>query len=167
MKKKVSRDALEPFILEHKASLYRLAYSYMRDEQRAMDMVSEAIVTAYEKVASLKDPAGLKPWFHRILVRKCIDELRHDKKIIPMEDERFASIAVTEPGYDSIGDVLYHAVERLPEKNRTVIIMKYYEELTFEQIAEITGENVNTVKSRLYQGLEKLRRLPALKGATV
>ena len=158
-------DALERFILENKASLYRLAYSYLRDEQRAMDVVSEAIVTAYEKVAGLKNPDGLNTWFRRILVHKCVDELRHKKRIIPMEDAAFADLPDETPEPDFLGEVLYQAVGKLPEKNRTVIMMKYFEDLTFEQIAEITGQNVNTVKSRLYQGLEKLRKLPALKGA--
>ncbi len=154
---------LTRYIVSNKDKFYRLAYSYLRNEQDAMDAVSESIVKAYESYDRLRNKEAVKTWFYRIIVNKCLDELRHRKKVIPLEgdapDEEYQ-----EDRYESIGDILYQAVNMLPEKYKTVILLKYYEEMTFEQIVEITGDNINTVKSRLYAGVERLRGIEQLKG---
>ncbi|MDD6570920.1 MAG: RNA polymerase sigma factor [Thermoflexaceae bacterium] len=157
-------EMLSAYIVENQEKFYRLAYSYMQNEVDALDMVSEAIVSAYECFGKLRNRDGLKTWFYRILVNKCIDALRRNKREIVSEEDTFSQITFEEKSYDATGSVLQCSVEQLPEKFRTVIVLKYYENCTFEEIAKITKVNVNTVKSRLYAGLEKLRGLPEMKG---
>lgn len=165
MKQQNDCEVLSRYIISNQEKFYRLAYSYMMNEQDALDMVSEAILSAYECFGSLRNQQGLKTWFYRILVNKCLDGLRKRKRETPESDEVFNSISFEEKGYDSTGKILYEAVSLLPEKVKSVIILKYYEDFTFEEIAGITGLKVSTVKSRVYLGIEMLRKNPDLKGA--
>ena len=160
MKQQNDCEVLSQYIISNQEKFYRLAYSYMMNEQDALDMVSEAILSAYEGFENLRNRQGIKTWFYRILVNKCLDGLRKRKRETPESDEVFK-----EKGYDSTGKILYEAVSLLPEKVKSVIILKYYEDFTFEEIAGITGLKVSTVKSRVYLGIEMLRKNPDLKGA--
>ena len=165
MKQKSDCEVLSEYIVSNQEKFYRLAYSYMMNEQDALDMVSEAIVRAYEGFGNLRNRQGLKTWFYRILVNKCLDGLRRRKRETPETDDVFVNVPFEEKGYDSTGRILYQAVSNLPDKLKNVMILKYYEEFTFEEIAGITGLNISTVKSRVYLGIEMLRKNPDLKGA--
>ncbi len=165
MKQKSDCEVLSEYIVSNQEKFYRLAYSYMMNEQDALDMVSEAIVSAYEGFGNLRNRQGLKTWFYRILVNKCLDGLRRRKRETPETDDVFVNVPFEEKGYDSTGRILYQAVSNLPDKLKNVMILKYYEEFTFEEIAGITGLNISTVKSRVYLGIEMLRKNPDLKGA--
>lgn len=165
MKQKSDCEVLSEYIVSNQEKFYRLAYSYMMNEQDALDMVSEAIVSAYEGFGNLRNRQGLKTWFYRILVNKCLDGLRKRKRETPETDDVFVNVPFEEKGYDSTGRILYQAVSNLPDKLKNVMILKYYEEFTFEEIAGITGLKISTVKSRVYLGIEMLRKNPDLKGA--
>lgn len=164
MKQHNDCEVLSEYIIRNQEKFYRLAYSYMQNEQDALDMVSEAIVSAYEAFGSLHNRQGLRTWFYRILVNKCLDGLRRKKREIPGTEEVFSGLSFEEKGYDDTGKILYEAVCLLPDRIKNVIILRYYEEFTFEEIAKITGLNVNTVKSRVYSGIDMLRKIPGLKG---
>lgn len=165
MKQQSDCEVLSEYIVSNQEKFYRLAYSYMMNEQDALDMVSEAIVSAYEGFGNLRNRQGIKTWFYRILVNKCMDGLRRRKRETPETDDVFVNVPFEEKGYDSTGRILYQAVSSLPDKLKNVMILKYYEEFTFEEIAGITGLNISTVKSRVYLGIEMLRKNPDLKGA--
>lgn len=165
MKQQNDCEVLSEYIVSNQEKFYRLAYSYMMNEQDALDMVSEAIVSAYEGFGNLRNRQGLKTWFYRILVNKCLDGLRKRKRETPETDDVFVNVPFEEKGYDSTGRILYQAVSNLPEKVKNVVMLKYYEDFTFEEIAGITGLPVSTVKSRVYLGIEMLKKNPSLKGA--
>ena len=164
MAEKTDYGVLSEYCISNQEKFYRLAYSYMQNEQDSLDVVSEAVLSAYESFAGLRNPMGIKTWFYRILVNKCMDALRRQKKVTVSGEETFLEIPFEEKAYDATGEIVYQSVKALPEKYRTVIVLKYYEDCTFEEIARITGVNVNTVKSRLYAGLERLKGLPEMKG---
>lgn len=165
MKQQNDCEVLSEYIVSNQEKFYRLAYSYMMNEQDALDMVSEAIVSAYEGFGNLRNRQGLKTWFYRILVNKCLDGLRKRKRETPETDDVFVNVPFEEKGYDSTGRILYQAVSNLPDKVKSVVMLKYYEDFTFEEIAGVTGLPVSTVKSRVYLGIEMLKKNPDLKGA--
>lgn len=104
----------------------------------------------------MKNPSYIKTWFYRIVVNTSLDFLRKRKKEIVVS-EVFLS-ANDESEYDSYEDFdLKAALDDLPPNYRSIIILRYFEDLKLQEIAEILNENVNTVKTRLYAGLKKLR----------
>ena len=120
-------------------------------------MVQESIVRALSKPDSLRQPEYLKTWFYRILLNESMNHYRRNKRLVPLED----SVA---DGPAPAGDPaerldLYAAIDRLDPKEQAIIRLRFFEDMKLEEISRITGVNLNTVKSRLYKSLRKLREL--------
>nr|WP_312576440.1 sigma-70 family RNA polymerase sigma factor [Sedimentibacter sp.] len=147
---------LENYVVENKEKHYRIAYSYVKNVDDALDIVQEAIFKAITSLDNLKNPEYIRTWFYRILINSAIDFIRKQKKIVVVDDSFISSF---DHGLvDTYKDVdLYKALDELPNKYRTVVILRFFEDLKIEEVAEILDENVNTVKTRLYKSLEKLR----------
>ena len=149
-------DCTVQYILENQAKFYRLAYSYVQEEQAALDVVQNAICRGLENCFGLKNPSALRTWFYRILVNEALQYLRKQKKETPLAEEHTAALTYCEPAFEA-DQRAYEAVMGLPEAMKTVVILHYYEDMTLKQIAEITNTNLSTVKTRLYSALKKLR----------
>jgi RNA polymerase sigma-70 factor, ECF subfamily len=147
---------LVQFITDYKENIYRLAYSYLNNKEDALDAVQEAIYKAMKSQFSLKDPDAVKSWFYRIVVNTALDLLRKRQKVQPMDDGTLnLFLSGSEDVYPDID--LETALGELPEKYRSVIILRYFEDLKIEEVAEILNENVNTIKTRLYQAIKFLK----------
>lgn len=150
-------DCTVQYILENQNKFYRLAYSYVREEQAALDVVQNAVCRGLEGCFGLKNPLALKTWFARILINEALQYLRKQKKETALTEAHTAALTYTEPAFTEDRRA-YEAVMQLPENMKTVILLHYYEDLTLKQIAEITDTNLSTVKTRLYSALKKLRQ---------
>lgn len=140
-------------LLENYESYYRLAFSYVHQEADAMDIVQEGACKAMTKAHSLREESYAGTWIYRIMINTAKDYLkRYERERGTLPEE----IAVSEE--KDIGPELREAVDRLPVQEKTLIILRYYEDKPLAEIAEILQENLSTVKSRLYRTLEKLRR---------
>jgi RNA polymerase sigma-70 factor (ECF subfamily) len=149
---------LETFVVENREKLYRIAYSYVKNADDAMDIIQEAIIKAYTSLNTLKNPDYFKTWFYRILINTSLDFVRRQNKIISM-DEDTLSFHDDESFNDIYEDIdLKKALDEMPGDLRSIILLRFFEDMKIEEIAEIVGENVNTVKTRLYKSLRMLRR---------
>ncbi|BAQ09026.1 DNA-directed RNA polymerase specialized sigma subunit, sigma24 homolog [Bacillus sp. OxB-1] len=156
MTRNTNFELVEQFILENKESHYRLAYGYVRNKENALDIVQEAILKALQSFDRLEEIRYLKTWFYRILVNTAIDFIRKNKWITVMEDDVLGiHLPTTEMEWADLD--LQQAVNELPPVYKTTILLRFFEDLKIEEIADITGDNVNTVKTRLYAALRKLR----------
>lgn len=156
MRHPTTYDELAEFIHENKDNYYRLAYSYVRSREDALDVVQESIVKALSSRKTLKDTSFMKSWFYRIVVNTALDFLRKNKKYSYLDEEQWELLNVG--SVDTYEDVdLQNALEKLSPQNRTIIILRFFEDMKLSDIAGILGENENTVKSRLYATLKKLR----------
>lgn len=144
------------YVIRYKENIYRLAFSYVKNTDDALDIVQESIYKSLSSKDSLKNPNYIKTWFYRIVVNTSMDLLRKQKKLVVVDDETLFSYDIgTIDNYPNID--LQRALESLPDNYRSIIVLRYFEDLKIEEIAEILNENVNTVKTRLYKSLEKLR----------
>ena len=136
------------------ARIYRLAYSYAANEQDALDIMQTAMVKAL-KARPIREPQYLGTWVYRIVVNTAIDWLRARNRLLPVDDEYLDGLAGNQ---DPPGDVdLQRALGQLSAELKTVVVLRFFEERKLQEIAEITGTNLNTVKSRLYRALQILR----------
>lgn len=144
------------FVIKQKESYYRLAYSYVKNAEDALDIVQESIYKAISSMNALEKPEYIKTWFYRIVVNTSLDFLRKQKRLIVVDEMIISSY---DPGaIDNYQDFdLKEALEDLPDNYRSIVILRYFEDLKLEEIAEILDENVNTIKTRLYTALKKLR----------
>ena len=146
---KLSKQELEKLILDNREYLYRLAFSYMKNDADAQDAVSEAIVTAYEHLHSVRKKESARAWLMQILVNKCVSILRQKKR----ESEIQLSIENCSPfEYDE----LWLVVMELPKDLRYIVVLFYYEQFTTKEISKILKIAEGTVKSRLARARRKL-----------
>ena len=148
-----AESTLEAYLVAEQAKFYRLAYSYLHHQEDALDAVQTAVCRALERQDSLRDPNSVRTWFYHILVNVCLDTLRQRKRIVPLSEWEEAG---REDPMPSDGH-LARQIDALPAAVGTVIKLRFYKELSLKEISVVTGSNVNTVKSRLYAGLKKLR----------
>lgn len=149
-----AEELIEQNLTEQYTKYYRLAYSYVRNEQDAMDIVQEGAYRAIWKSETLRKPEYLETWLYRIMVNTALEFIRKNRR----ESVGLQEQIKHEAAEDNVPDIdLARAIEALGEPDMTMIRLRYYEDMTIEQVAEIVGEKVNTVKSRLYRALGKLR----------
>ena len=156
MTKKEKFELVENFIVENREAHYRLAYSYVRNKENALDIVQDSILKALHSIDRLDEISYLKTWFYRIIVNTSIDFIRKHQRI-PVMDDDILGLHLPQLEDEFLNMDLQQAIDQLPPKYKSLIILRFFEDLKIDEIAEVTGDNVNTVKTRLYAALKKLR----------
>ena len=150
-------DEIVAYIIENQEKFYRLAFSYVRNKDDALDVVQNAICKALDHYESLRNPDAVRTWFYRILVNESIQLLNKQKREIPSEDEAFQETPYYEKGYEAEDDI-YEQIGQLDTEVQTIIKLRFFEELSLKEIADVTKLNLNTVKTKLYRGLKQLKQ---------
>lgn len=132
---------------------YRMAYTYVKNREDALDIVHDAIVKALQKVHQVNNPMYLETWFCRILINQSLSFVRRRKNALNLEEVKPISREEDWTGRVS----LYDAIDRLPPKLKTVILLRFFEDRSFEEIARITALKESTVKARVYKALQLLK----------
>jgi RNA polymerase sigma-70 factor (ECF subfamily) len=142
----------------HLDRAYRLAALVLGSELEAQDAVQDAAIAAWSRFGSLRDRARFDAWFDRILVNGCRDRLRARRRVrlVDLESASHPPIA-DETGRSAELDALRQALGQLPAEQRLAVALRYFGDRSLEEIAELTGERLGTVKSRLHYGLQALR----------
>lgn len=153
------QEVLTAYFIENQEKFYRLAFSYVHDQQMALDIVQDAMVKALEHIADLREMAYLRTWFYRILVNESLAYWNKTKREILWEPEQIQTVLDMTQTMQEGESEMYTAVMCLPPEMKTVVILRYYEDMTLQEIAQVTGMSLSKVKYRLYTGLKKLRRL--------
>lgn len=140
---------------------YRMAYSYVFCEQDAMDIVQEGAYRAILKSDLLKQPEYVDTWICKIVINEALRFLKKNKLAsVDME-------SLPEQGKeDEVEDIdLQRALEKLDNQERAIVVLRYFEEEKMENIGKTMNLNVNTVKSRLYRAMDKLKKYMETGGA--
>ena len=140
---------------------YRMAYSYVFCEQDAMDIVQEGAYRAILKSDLLKQPEYVDTWICKIVINEALRFLKKNKLAsVDME-------SLPEQGKeDEVEDIdLQRALEKLDNQERAIVVLRYFEEEKLENIGKTMNLNVNTVKSRLYRAMDKLKKYMETGGA--
>ncbi|RKY89235.1 RNA polymerase sigma factor [candidate division KSB1 bacterium] len=152
-------------------NLFGFAYRYTGNEEEAKDICQKALIKAYKNLHNLKNSGSFSSWIYQITINLCKDEVkkRKNKNHIPynenkMDDENSSVelISGDSPQIKSlekknIKEIIRFALNSIPEEQKIVIIMKEYQGLKFTEIAEILKCSVNTIKSRMYYGLNNMK----------
>src|SRR5437868_5681553 len=163
-------DSFNQLILRWERPIYALAYRVIGREEDARDVCQEAFLRAFRALPGFKGEAKFSSWLYRITLNLCRDWIRRQRRtpVSQMPEDVDAVEYASETGpTESIEDlvarrelsaVVEEAMALLPEEQRTAIILKEYHGMTFQEIADLQGCPLSTVKTRLYQGLSVLRR---------
>ena len=137
-------------------AMYALAFSVVKNESDAAEVISEAVYRAYKNLHTLQNKNSFKPWILRIVHNTAVELIRKNSKIVPMdapEDVREDSCE----NETATRLTLKNAVDRLKQPYRTVVVLFYYENLSVSKIAQITGTNAVTVRKQLSRARKMLR----------
>ncbi len=149
--KKTKAKTVEDLLLTNYNQYFRLAYSYVHNDDDAGDIVQNVAYKAIKNCSQLKETQYASTWLYRIVINEIFTFYGH-KKTEPLED------AEELPQEDSYEDIdLKLALNSLPLEDKMIVELKYFEDMKLEEIAAILDLNINTVKSRLYRSLKKLR----------
>lgn len=150
-------EKIADYIVENQEKFYRLAFSYVKNKEDALDVVQNAICKALENYGTLRNENAVKTWLYRIIVNESLVFLKKRREEpISDEDERL-KIPYYEKGYDSEDD-LYEQINCLEVDVQNIIKLRFYEDMSLKEIAEVTEMNLNTVKAKLYRGLKLLKQ---------
>lgn len=146
------RKQVEEQVLLLYPAMYRLAFAYVKNRDDAMDVVQESACKAIAGADALKDGGASRSWLFRITVNAALDVLRR-------RGRETAAQELPETGReDAYRDLdTLRALDALDERERTVVVLRFFEDLKLQEIADVTGENLNTVKTILYRSLKKLK----------
>ena len=154
--KKGDREALVTLIMARKNEYYRLAYAYLNNPEDALDATEDMILRIYDKIHQLKKAESFYSWSNTILVNCCREMLRKKKKIILLEDyEEEVYIEDYEQREQQL-DLEKHLLRLNPDQQEA-IRLRYFLDLDYQAIAELTQVPLGTVKSRIANGLKKLK----------
>lgn len=163
--------------------IYNYGFKFFYDHDLAMEVAQKTFIAMHRNITYLQEASRFRPWLYTIAVNCCREELRKRKSA------RSVSLSDMNPGEEresqpweaagqrrdnperllqhaELAELLQECLKQLSEEQREVVIMKEYEGLKFREIAEVLNLSENTVKSRMYYGLEALKRILERKNIT-
>ena len=157
------RDAFRSLFEAYKGKVYSIAYRFSGEEATAMDIAQDTFVKLFSCIRDFRGDSSFDTWIYRLVVNSCLDYRRRASRLIPLGDEYLGTLRVSG---DSLSDLLRSevggrvrsAVERLSADLRIVIVLRYTEGLSYDQIAEVLGCSPGTVASRLNRAHKKLEQ---------
>lgn len=163
----MDKDIIQNIMLGHKESfkeLYdihihkalRTATAITKNKEIAKDATQEAFIRVYLNISSYDIEQPFEPWFYRILINECMRILKKDSKL-KLSYEPLSENQLVVDGEDQDLNHIYETLNSLKDIYRIPIILKYLQGFSEKEIAEALKLNINTVKSRLFQGRRKLK----------
>jgi RNA polymerase sigma-70 factor, ECF subfamily len=178
------REAFRELFEAHKDRVWTVALRFIGDESAARDVTQQVFLKLFTSIVGFRHESNFKTWLYRMVANECMDEFRKRRRLIsldffrpasgaerdedcggvemkdwrqePLQEERLAQLEVSE--------AVLAALAQLKPKLRMAIVLKYFEDLSYEQMAEALGCSMGTVASRLNRGHKELaRRLAHLK----
>ncbi len=163
--------------------IYNFGYKFFFDHDLAMEVAQKTFISMHRNIDGLQETSRFKSWLYTIAVNYCREELRKRKatRSVSLHDLRPGE---SEESYrweasssrrenpekqlrqSELSDLLQQCLMELSDEQREVVIMKEYEGLKFREIAEALNISENTVKSRMYYGLDGLKRILESKNIT-
>lgn len=156
------REAFDRLVVRYQRDVYRVCYRYVNNHDDANDMAQEVFLKAYKAIGRFRGDSAFSTWLYRIAVNTC---LNHRAARRPPPEE--ITDALPDKGRSALDRLerdersrrVRAAVARLPEKQRATLILRMYQDLSQEEISQVLGKSVGTVKANLFHALKNLRKL--------
>ncbi len=162
-------NAFGEIVKRWERKIFALCFGMLVREEEAKDAAQETFIAAFRNLKNFRGDAKVSSWLHRIAVNQCLTTMRRQKSrsesFLDDEDESAGKVFVAPPNkmpsrtaeQNERMAIVRQAVNALPHDLRQIIVMKEFEEMTFQEISDALEVPLSTVKSRLYTGLKQLR----------
>jgi RNA polymerase sigma-70 factor (ECF subfamily) len=156
--------AFDLVVERHRRTVYRICYRFMGNHEDASDLSQEVFLRAFRGLARFKGGSTLGTWLHRIAVNTCLNRIAlKSPRTEPLEGSQQVDTQSESPSdrllRDERADRVRAAVARLPKKQRAVLILRTYQELSHQEIAKLLGTTVGAAKANVFHALQNLRKL--------
>lgn len=157
-------ERIEWLMNEYSQNIARLAFTYTKQKQLSEDIAQEVFIKCYENLDNFRNESSYKTWLYRITVNLCKDKLRSWSFKNIVLTEFFTKIKSTNksPEMELVGleekRLVAEKILSLPVKYREVIILYYYEEMSYNQISDLINLSIQTIKSRLHRARLLLKK---------
>ena len=165
-----NENAFAMLVGKYQRQVHALAWRKIKDFHIAEEITQDTFLIAYQKLATLRDPNCFAGWLKRITTRQCFRAQRKiriqmqsldDTDIKLIEKIAYSEYIADEQAKaatEARGDIVQRLLARLPERERTVLRLHYFREMTYKEIGRFLGVSTNTVKSRVHRALHRLKR---------
>ena len=156
--KKGQKAACQWLVARYMKKAYFIALGFVHNEQDALDIAQEGFVKAFRRIASFDARRSFFPWFYEILKNLCLDHLRRKKvkNEIPLDGVR---ILGTEAEDREMKAAVRKGISQLAFEQKEVVLLRYFQQMSYQEIAEVTGKPVGTVMSSLFYARAKLKEI--------
>ena len=164
-------EAFARLVDAYKTPVFSIAYRMLRSTAEAEDAAQEIFLRAYTKLATYDRQRKFSTWLLSIASNYCIDVLRRRRATLVELDEVAFALPSEAPGPERSAlnreqrDAVVRAINRLPDTYRLITVLRYYHDLSYEEIEQITGLTEATVKTRLFRARRQLEDLLEAEGA--
>jgi RNA polymerase sigma-70 factor (ECF subfamily) len=161
------RGAFDRLVVRYQREIYRLCYRYVNNHEDANDLTQEVFLRAWRGIGRFQGRSAFSTWLYRIAVNACLNfraARRPPAQELPetLADPAAGATARVEKADEARR--VREAVSRLPEKQRATLILKVYHDMTHQEVAQVLGSTVGTVKANFFHALGNLRKLVAAQG---
>ncbi|MGL4911585.1 MAG: sigma-70 family RNA polymerase sigma factor [Romboutsia sp.] len=153
--KKDNKLAFSTLIKHYESDLYRVAIAITKDEDDALDCIQETIVQVYISIRNLKNNEYFKTWLIKILINKCNELIKKNKRILELKKADIQNLY--EPEKQDLD--IKESIDRLDDELKILLILYYYQDMSVKDISESLEIPKGTVKSRLSRARSKLREI--------
>jgi len=154
--KKGDKEAYQIVVKRYMKTAYFIALGFVHNGQDALDLSQDAFIKAFRKIKRFDSRRPFFPWFYKLLKNLCLDHIKKSSRMqeIPIENVQVAAEGRGDP---ELREILWKGIERLPMDQKEVIILRYFRQMSYREIAETIDKPIGTVMSSLYYAKKKLR----------
>lgn len=154
--------AFDKIMIRYERQIYRVCYRFVENRDDAMDLAQEVFIKAFEHLTTFRRESSLKTWLYRIAINHCINHVKkHSQEFVEVTDYT-GSVRATVHTHLEEQEQREHfrrLVKRLPPKQKAILELRINEQLSYEEIAKMSGRSVSTIKASVFFALGKLRKL--------
>ncbi len=154
--------AFDEIMVRYERQIYRICYRFVDNREDAMDLAQEVFIKAFEHLATFRRESSLKTWLYRIAMNHCINHVKKHSQEFVEVTEYTGSVRSRVQDQLEEREQREHfrrLVKQLPPKQKAILEMRINEQLSYEEIAKISGRSISTIKASVFFALEKLRKL--------
>ncbi len=154
--------AFDELMIRYERQIYRVCYRFVENRDDAMDLAQEVFIKAFEHLPSFRRESSLKTWLYRIAMNHCINHVKKHSQEFVEVSEFTGSVNPSIQSHleeQEKRDHLRRLLKHLPPKQKAILEMRINEQLSYEEIATMSGRSISTIKASVFFALEKLRKL--------
>ena len=153
---KGDKEAYQEIVVRYMQSAYYVALAYVHNQQDALDISQDAFIRAFRRIKKFDAEKPFFPWFYKILKNLCIDYFKRRKRRseVPLENVRILEV---EDEDREMKKALWKGIEELPPEQKEIIILRYFRQLSYQEMAEVLDKPIGTIMSSLYYAKKRLK----------